>query len=355
MADAAAPSKKVFVTGGAGYIGTHTVIELLTEGYTVVVIDNMDNSSEEGLNRVRKITGCAPEALIFAKGDINDAACLEEIFKAHTFLACIHFAGKKAVGESVKMPLTYYSNNLNGTLVLLDVMGKYGCKKIIFSSSATVYGEPERLPIVESCRLSATNPYGRTKLFIEDILRDVHVADKEWDILLLRYFNPSGAHISGTIGEDPAGIPNNLMPYIAQVAVGKREMLSVFGGDWETPDGTGVRDYIHVVDLALGHVAAIKKLEKHAAVAGEVGCVPVNLGTGRGVSVLEMLAGMGKACGRELPHKICDRRPGDIASCYCDPKFAKEFLGWEATHSVEDMCADLWRWQEANPDGFKGA
>eukprot|EP01047_Picozoa_sp_COSAG01_P064852 COSAG01_NODE_8655_length_2706_cov_12.197929_2_plen_353_part_00 len=350
MAAAAAASEGsksyVLATGGAGFIGSHTAVELLNAGYSVVVADNLDNASEESLVRVRKITGCKDGDLVFEKIDMCDVEAMEKLFTTYVFSAVIHFAGKKAVGESVSMPLTYYQNNITGSLVLMEAMKKHGCKNLVFSSSATVYGEPEKLPITEECALSATNPYGRTKLFLEEIMRDLYISDDEWNILLLRYFNPVGAHVSGMIGEDPAGIPNNLMPFIAQVASGKRECLSVFGDDWDTKDGTGVRDYIHVVDLAVGHVAALKKLGE------KPGCVAVNLGTGEAYSVLEMLAALGKACGKVLPHKICPRRPGDIAACYCDPAFAKSFLGWEATRGCEEMCADLWRWQLQNPDGF---
>lgn len=337
-------SKKVLVAGGSGYIGSHTVVELLNAGYEPVVIDNFANSSKVSVDRVQEITG---KSVKFYQVDLLNAAELEKVFQNHKFGSVIHFAGLKAVGESVQKPVEYYHNNVTGTLILLQMMNKYGVKNLVFSSSATVYGYPERLPLDEDCRTSCTNPYGRTKLFIEEIVKDVIISDSKFNAILLRYFNPSGAHKSGKIGEDPKGIPNNLMPFVAQVAVGKREYVSVFGNDYDTPDGTGVRDYIHVVDLALGHLQAIKRFEK-----GSIGCEIYNLGTGRGYSVLEMLRAMGKAVGKEIPYKIVGRRPGDVASVYADPKLANEKLNWKATRGLEEMCEDLWRWQSQNPNGF---
>jgi len=336
--------KRILVTGGAGYIGSHTCVELLTAGYDVVVVDNLDNSTEESLRRVREITGCELE---FNQVDICDREALESVFARHEFAAVIHFAGLKAVGESAEIPLRYYGNNVTGTLVLLEAMAAHDCFDIVFSSSATVYGDPERVPITEDMPLSATNPYGRTKLFIEEILRDACAADPRWRALLLRYFNPVGAHASGRIGEDPRGLPNNLMPYVMQVAVGKLERVEVFGDDYPTDDGTGVRDYIHVVDLALGHVAALGRLEEFS------GCTPVNLGTGRGYSVLEMIAAAAAASGREIPHGVTGRRPGDIATCYADPSLAAAKLGWRAERGIAEMCADHWCWQSGNPDGYR--
>lgn len=335
----------ILVTGGAGYIGSHTVLELVSLGFTVVVVDNLDNSSSESLRRVAEITG-RPNDIIFHKVDLLDFPALSNVFQQYTFFACIHFAGLKAVGESVKQPVRYYHNNLTGTLNLLNLLDHHGCKNIVFSSSATVYGLVKDMPVTEQAEIGATNPYGRTKLFIEEFLRDLYKSDPSWNILILRYFNPCGAHSSGKIGEDPSGIPNNLMPYVAQVAVGRREFLTVFGNDYATPDGTGVRDYIHVVDLAKGHVAAVNKL------AQKPGCQSVNLGTGRGYSVLDMLSAMSKACGRKLEHKVAPRREGDVAILYADPTFAKRFLGWEAKLGVDDMCVDTWRWQSANPMGY---
>jgi UDP-glucose 4-epimerase len=313
------------------------------------VVDNLDNSSEESLKRVAKLTA-KPDQVVFRKVDLLDYDALAAVFKEFKFDACVHFAGLKAVGESVQMPIKYYHNNLTGTCNLLNLLMEHGCKKFVFSSSATVYGLVKEMPVTEGVEIGATNPYGRTKLFIEEFLRDLHTADPTWDILILRYFNPCGAHSSGDIGEDPAGIPNNLMPYVAQVAVGRRPHLTIFGDDYPTPDGTGKRDYIHVVDLAKGHVAALDKLEN-----GAIGCVPVNLGTGTPYSVKEMLAAMSKACGRELKYEIAPRRTGDIAELYADPTFAKEFLGWEAKLGVEDMCASIWKWQNGNPNGYKKA
>jgi len=329
------------VTGGAGYIGSHTCVELLEAGYEVTVYDNLSNASEEALRRVEKITG---KTLSFVRGDIRDAEVLEKAIEG--FDAVIHFAGLKAVGESVEKPLEYYDNNVGGTVILLEVMQKLGIKTIVFSSSATVYGDPDFLPLTESHPLRATNPYGRTKLMIEEILRDLFRSDPSWRISILRYFNPVGAHDSGLIGEDPQGIPNNLMPFISQVAVGRREALRVFGGDYPTSDGTGVRDYIHVVDLARGHLAALKALDAP-------GCEAINLGTGRGYSVLEMVEAFERASGRKVPYGIVDRRPGDIAACYADPGKARETLGWNAEYGIDRMCEDTWRWQRMNPDGYR--
>ena len=334
---------KILVTGGSGYIGSHTVLELLNKNYEVVVVDNLSNSSKESLNRVQQITG---KTVTFYQEDIRNISALEEIFSAHTFDAVIHFAAFKAVGESCRLPLKYYDNNISGTVGLLKVMEKYNVKKIIFSSSATVYGSPERLPLDETCRLSTTNPYGATKLMMENIMQDVYKADNEWNIILLRYFNPVGAHESGLIGEDPKGIPNNLMPYVAQVASGKLQRISVFGDDYDTPDGTGVRDYIHVVDLALGHIAALEKCT-------ESGVHIYNLGTGRGYSVLEMIRAFEKACGKQLPYAVVPRRDGDIGACYACPDKAKAELGWEAKFGIEEMCASQWKWQSGNPRGYE--
>ena len=334
---------KILVTGGAGFIGSHTVLELLNKNYEVVVVDNFSNSSFESIRRVQKITG---KTVTFYETDIRDRAAMEKIFAEHKFDAVIHFAAFKAVGESCRMPLKYYENNISGTVSLLQIMEKYNVKKIIFSSSATVYGDPERLPLDENCRLSTTNPYGSTKLMMENIMQDVQKADKEWNILLLRYFNPVGAHESGLIGEDPKGIPNTLMPYVAQVASGKLQCINVFGNDYDSPDGTGVRDYIHVVDLALGHIAAIEH-------CNEAGVHIYNLGTGHGYSVLDMIHAFEKACGKELPYKICERRPGDVAACYACPDKAKKELKWEAKFGIEEMCASQWKWQSGNPRGYE--
>lgn len=333
----------VLVTGGAGYIGSHTCLELLSAGHDVVVVDNLVNSQAEALVRVEELAG---RSLTFAKADVQDRRALAALFAAHDIEAVIHFAGLKAVGESVAMPLAYYGNNLSATLVLCEVMQEYGVKNLVFSSSATVYGDPSRVPITEAFPLGPTNPYGRTKLMIEEILRDLQVADPGWSIGLLRYFNPVGAHESGRIGEDPQDTPNNLVPYIAQVAVGRLAEVSVFGNDYSTPDGTGVRDYIHVVDLARGHLNALDSL------VGRPGVYVYNLGTGQGISVLEMIAAFSKASGRKIPHRIVARRPGDIAVCYADPTLAREELGWEAEKGLDEMCADTWRWQQANPDGY---
>ena len=334
----------ILVTGGAGYIGSHTCVELLNAGYEIVVVDNLCNSSAKSLEVVEEITH---KKVKFYETDLLDRAGLEDIFQKESIDAVIHFAGLKAVGESVQKPLEYYSNNLTGSLTLCDVMRKYGVKNIIFSSSATVYGNPAFIPITEECpKGEITNPYGQTKGMLEQILTDIHVSDPEWNVVLLRYFNPIGAHPSGKIGEDPKGIPNNLVPYIAQVAVGKLDKLRVFGNDYDTPDGTGVRDYIHVVDLAIGHVKAIEKLKDKEGVS------IYNLGTGRGYSVLEVLHAYEKACGKTLPYEIKPRRAGDIATCYADPAKARQELGWSAERGIEQMCADSWKWQSNNPDGF---
>lgn len=334
----------ILVTGGAGYIGSHTCVELLEAGYEVVVVDNLYNASRESLKRVEQITG---KNVTFYEADILDKEALNKIFDAHDIEAVIHFAGYKAVGESVRKPIEYYYNNMTGTLVLCDVMRAHGVKNIVFSSSATVYGDPAQIPITENCpKGQPTNPYGWTKSMLEQVLTDIHTSDPEWNVVLLRYFNPIGAHKSGLIGEDPKGIPNNLLPYIAQVAVGKREMLGVFGNDYDTPDGTGVRDYIHVVDLAAGHVKAIEKLCENPGV--EV----YNLGTGNGYSVLQVVAAFEKACGHAIPYEIKPRREGDIATCYCDPEKAKNELGWVARYGIDKMCEDSWRWQSTNPDGY---
>ena len=334
---------KVLVTGGAGYIGSHTTLELLSAGHEVDVADNLSNSSEESLTRVAAITG---KTATFHKIDIRNKDELSKVFASKTFDSVIHFAALKAVGESVAEPLRYYQNNITGTLTLCEVMKEAGVKNIVFSSSATVYGDPASVPITEDFPLQATNPYGRTKLMIEYILSDLNVADPSFNVALLRYFNPVGAHESGTIGEDPSGIPNNLMPFITQVAVGKREKLSVFGNDYPTPDGTGVRDYIHVVDLAIGHLKALDKL------ATNPGVVTYNLGTGRGFSVLEMIKSFEKASERPIPYEIVPRRAGDIAECYANPSFAEKELGWNATRDIDDMCVDSWRWQSQNPNGY---
>jgi UDP-glucose 4-epimerase len=334
----------ILVTGGAGYIGSHTCVELLSAGYEIVVLDNYSNSKPESLNRVKEITG---KDFTFYEVDLLDRSGLENVFSNHTIEAVIHFAGLKAVGESVTIPLHYYHNNITGTLILCDVMKQYDVKNLVFSSSATVYGMPDRVPISEDFPLSATNPYGRTKLMIEEILRDLYVADNSWSITLLRYFNPIGAHESGRIGEDPSGIPNNLMPFITQVAVGKLKELQVFGNDYETVDGSGVRDYIHVVDLALGHLKALER------VVASQGVDAFNLGTGTGYSVLEIVAAFEKAAGVNIPYKIAPRRPGDIGVCFADPSKAKNELGWTAARGIEDMCQDSWRWQEKNPNGYE--
>lgn len=334
---------RILVTGGAGYIGSHTCLALLEAGHDVVVVDNLSNSKEEALRRVKELAG---RPVAFHRADLLDRPALEAAFASAPVNAVIHFAGLKAVGESVRIPLRYYHNNLTGTFILCEVMAAAGCRNLVFSSSATVYGDPHTVPITENFPLSATNPYGRTKLMLEQVLRDVQVSDPAWNIALLRYFNPVGAHASGRIGEDPNGIPNNLMPFIAQVAVGKLPELSVYGNDYPTPDGTGVRDYIHVVDLALGHMRALEKLTTNP------GVVTYNLGTGRGYSVLEIIAAFEKASEKKIPHKIVARRPGDIAACYADPATAERELGWKARHGIDEMCADTWRWQSRNPQGF---
>ena len=335
----------ILVTGGAGYIGSHTCVELLNAGYEVVVLDNLYNSSEEAVKRVEEITG---KKVAFYNADLLDRPAVEEVFEKENIDSVIHFAGLKAVGESVAKPLEYYHNNITVTLILCDVMRNHGVKNIIFSSSATVYGDPAFIPITEECpKGKITNPYGQTKGMLEQILTDLHVADPEWNVVLLRYFNPIGAHKSGKIGEDPKGIPNNLVPFIAQVAVGKRDCLGVFGNDYPTHDGTGVRDYIHVVDLAIGHVKALKKIEEKAGVK------IYNLGTGNGYSVLDVVKAYEKACGKPIKYEIKDRRPGDIATCYADASKAKEELGWTAERGIEEMCEDSWRWQSMNPDGYR--
>ncbi len=341
-------TKSILVTGGAGFIGSHTCLELLNAGYDVVVVDNLDNSSEESLRRVQKLTG---KTLTFHEVDICDKEALRKVFAVRPpddpFAAVVHFAGLKAVGESCEIPLRYYENNIFGTIELIKVMQSHGCFNLVFSSSATVYGDPATVPITEDFPLSATNPYGKTKLFIEEILRDLCVSDPRWTAVLLRYFNPIGAHASGEIGEDPQGIPNNLMPFVMQVAVGMREKLSVFGDDYDTPDGTGVRDYIHVVDLALGHLAAIENLDRFE------GCLPINLGTGHGYSVLDMVKAGEKASGKPVAYEVVPRRPGDIATCYAEPGRAVDLLGWKAELGIEEMCADAWRWQAKNPHGYQ--
>ena len=336
---------KILVTGGAGYIGSHTCVELLAKGHEVVIVDNFVNASPKSVERVRKISGKNAELY---EGDIRDSALLDKIFASHKIDWVIHFAGLKAVGESCAKPIEYYDNNIGGTLVLLQAMRKAGCKKIVFSSSATVYGTPERLPLDETCRVGGTtNPYGSSKFFQEIMLEDVYKADNEWTVVLLRYFNPVGAHESGLIGEDPKGIPNNLTPYIAKVAIGELKEVGVFGDDYDTHDGTGVRDYIHVVDLAKGHVAAIDKTSKG-------GVYTYNLGTGIGYSVLDVIHAFEKACGHSLAYSIKPRRAGDIAACYADASKAKKELGWQAELGIDDMCASLWNWQTKNPNGYKG-
>lgn len=336
----------ILVTGGCGYIGSHACVELLEAGHDVVVVDNLVNSSAEPLRRIEAITG---RSIGFVEADIADKKAMQSLFASYQFDGVMHFAGLKAVGESTSQPLSYYQNNITGSLVLFDVMQTAGVKKLIFSSSATVYGVPEAVPIHEQAGLEATNPYGRTKLFIESILKDIAAADSEWKVALLRYFNPVGAHESGNIGEDPSGIPNNLMPYIAQVAIGRRKQLSIFGNDYPTPDGTGIRDYIHVVDLAKGHLAALNRLNQSAG--GEV--LVTNLGTGQGYSVLEMVQAFERASGRAVPYEIVSRRDGDVAECWADPAYAKKLLGWQAVYGIDRMCEDAWRWQSQNPNGYQ--
>ncbi|KAL3498998.1 hypothetical protein ACH5RR_041730 [Cinchona calisaya] len=344
------PEKKmnsILVTGGAGYIGSHTVLQLLLGGYKTVVVDNLDNSSDIALNRVRELAAQHGSNLVFHKMDLRDKATLDSLFAAEKFHAVIHFAGLKAVGESVQKPLMYYNNNLIGTITLLEVMAAHGCKKLVFSSSATVYGWPKEVPCTEEFPLCAVNPYGRTKLFIEEICRDIYGSDSEWKIILLRYFNPVGGHPSGYIGEDPRGIPNNLMPFVQQVAVGRRPALTVFGNDYSTEDGTGVRDYIHVVDLADGHIAAVNKLSDPS-----IGCEVYNLGTGKGTSVLEMVAAFEKASGKKIPLVMAGRRPGDAEIVYASTKKAEQELNWKAKYGIEEMCRDQWNWASKNPYGY---
>jgi len=334
----------ILITGGAGYIGSHACLEFVRVGLDVVVVDNLSNSFEEAIRRVEALAGAT---IPFHRVDIRDREGLEAVFRSAEIEAVMHFAGLKAVGESVAQPLRYYDNNVTGTVVLLEVMRQFGVRTMVFSSSATVYGDPKTVPVREHFPLSATNPYGRSKLFIEDMLRDLHRAEPGWDMALLRYFNPSGADASGRIGEDPNGIPNNLVPYVAQVAVGKLDEVPVHGGDYPTRDGTGIRDYIHVTDLVIGHLMALEKLQTHP------GLVTYNLGTGRGCSVLEVLAAFGRACGKPINHRIGPRRPGDAAESWSDPSLAKAELGWVATRGLDEMCADVWRWQSANPRGYQ--
>lgn len=335
---------QILVTGGAGYIGSHTCVELLNAGYDVIVVDNLYNSNQKAIDRIEQIT---QKKVRFYKEDILDKEALKKIFSENQIDAVIHFAGLKAVGESVQKPVEYYTVNIAGTLNLIDVMRTYGCKNIIFSSSATVYGEPAQIPITEACpKGTCTNPYGWTKWMLEQILTDVHTSDPEWNVILLRYFNPIGAHESGLIGEDPKGIPNNLLPYVAQVAIGKLKCVGVFGNDYDTPDGTGVRDYIHVVDLAKGHVKALDRIKEKA------GCKVYNLGTGKGYSVLDVIHAFSKACGHDIPYEIKPRRAGDIATCYSKCDLAREELGWQAEYDLDAMCASSWKWQTMNPNGY---
>jgi len=340
-------SQKVLVTGGAGYIGSHTCIALHQSGYEVVIYDNLSNSQSEAVDRVSKLID---HPITFIKGDIRDEVALKQVFGDHEFSAVIHFAGLKAVGESVAKPLKYYDNNVAGTVTLLKVMNEFNIKNLVFSSSATVYGDPKTLPIDETAPRSCTNPYGQSKLMIEHILEDLAVSDETWNLISLRYFNPVGAHRSGQIGEDPNDIPNNLMPFISQVAVGKLPRLSIFGDDYDTKDGTGVRDFIHVTDLAEGHVAALNYLNKQAS---SIGFVPINLGTGKGTSVLELVAAFAKTTGKDIPYTIVDRRPGDIASCFASCEKAQDLLSWQAHLDIEQMCSDAWRWQKGNPQGYR--
>ena len=335
--------QKILVTGGAGYIGSHTVVELLNAGFEAVILDNLSNSSARVVERIAELTG---RDVPLVEGDINDAPLLRELLGRHRFDATIHFAGLKSVGESVADPLAYYRNNVSGTVTLLQCLAEAQVRRFVFSSSATVYGDPQSVPIREDAPTAPTNPYGNTKWLIEHILADLAKSDPRWAVGVLRYFNPVGAHLSGRIGENPRGIPNNLMPFVTQVAVGKREQLSVFGGDYPTPDGTGVRDYIHVVDLALGHLAALRRVEKAD------GLWTVNLGTGQGYSVLDIVKAFESASGRRIPYQIVARRPGDVAQCYADPAAARRELGWSATRGLREMCADSWRWQSLNPDGY---
>ena len=350
MTDTVSESEKpcILVTGGAGFIGSHTCVELLNAGYDVVVIDDLSNASEVALKRVERITGKKVRA--FYQGDVKDGALLDRIFDEQPICGAIHFAAYKAVGESVHKPIEYYQNNLGGTLELARALRDHGVYDIVFSSSATVYGQPDHVPVREDSELKpATNPYGRTKTMNEQMLRDLYTADERWNVMLLRYFNPIGAHESGLIGEDPKGIPNNLVPYVAKVAVGQLDHINVFGDDYPTPDGTGVRDYIHVVDLARGHVSALNYMR------GKHGVHVFNLGTGHGYSVLDVIHAFERACGKELPYEICPRRDGDIAETYCDASKAKELMGWEAQYDIDDMCAHSWKWQSTNPNGYQGA
>ena len=337
---------QILITGGAGYIGSHTLISLHNAGYDFIVYDNLYNSSEESLKRVEKIIN---KKISFEKGDIRDKNSLENLFCKYKIDSVIHFAGLKSVSESVHKPIEYYDNNINGTLILLDVMKKYNCKKIVFSSSATVYGNPNITPVKEDSPTFAINPYGRTKLFIEEILKDLYISDNEFKISILRYFNPVGAHESGTIGEDPNGIPNNLMPFVSQTAIGKRKYLSVFGGDYDTPDGTGIRDYIHVMDLASGHVKALNYLNLSIT---NIKPLIINLGTGKPYSVIEVIKTFENISNTKISYKIVDRRDGDIAKCFADPSYAKKILGWEAKKTIEEMCQDSWNWQNNNPNGY---
>ncbi|XP_020576723.1 UDP-glucose 4-epimerase GEPI48-like [Phalaenopsis equestris] len=344
-------AKNILVTGGTGYIGSHTVLQLLQEGFRVVAVDSLYNSSEVAINRVAELAGDAKKNLVFEQVDLRDREALNKVFASTKFDAVIHFAGLKAVGESVQRPLLYYNNNLIGTITLLEVMAAHGCKNFIFSSSATVYGWPKQVPCTEEFPLSAANVYGRTKLIIEDMCRDIHKSDSDWNIIFLRYFNPVGAHPSGEIGEDPRGIPNNLMPFVQQVAVGRRPALTVYGSDYSTKDGTGVRDYIHILDLADGHLAALKKLFQDKS----IGCEVYNLGTGKGTSVLEMVAAFEKASGKKIPLIMADRRPGDAEIVYASTEKAEQELNWRAKYGIEEMCRDQWNWASKNPYGYEAA